>query len=102
MIIDLHCDLLSFLTEQPGRTVNDSLSRCSLPQMVEGRVKVQTLALFAQAGPSSIQRGEQQAAAFLQLLTTPPFALIASEIYCDRSDCVNSEAERSERGRPFP
>ena len=75
MIIDLHSDLLSFLVEQPGRNVDDPLSRCSYPQMKEGGVKLQTLALFSKVGPSSILQGEKQVKAFQELLTHSSFAL---------------------------
>jgi len=80
MIIDLHSDLLSFLIEQPGRKVDDPLSRCSQPQMVEGGVKLQTLALFSKVGPHSVSQGEKQAQAFKELLSTPSFALAAREM----------------------
>lgn len=80
MIFDLHSDLLSFLTEQPGRAIEDPLSRCSHPQMIQGRVKLQTLALFSQRGSRSVERGEKQVAAFLELLKMPHFACIASEM----------------------
>lgn len=48
--------------------------------MVEGRVKLQTLALFSQRGPHSVERGEKQVAAFLDLLEKPQFALATQEM----------------------
>jgi microsomal dipeptidase-like Zn-dependent dipeptidase len=48
--------------------------------MIQGHVKLQTLALFSQRGSPSVERGEKQVAAFLELLKMPQFAGIEREM----------------------
>jgi membrane dipeptidase len=71
-IIDLHCDLLSFLTHKPERSFKDPVCRCSYPQMVQGHVKLQTLAIFAQTGQHSVEEGTRQVASYHHLSTKYP------------------------------
>jgi len=71
-IVDLHCDLLSFLAHKPGRSPDDPLSRCSYPQLRQGGVKLQTLAIFSQTGPDSVKEGCKQVDHFLKLLSNYP------------------------------
>lgn len=71
-VIDLHCDLLSFLSEKPGRSPNDPLCRCSFPQMQRGHIKLQTLAIYAPTGSGSIEKGRSDVDHFLKLLSEYP------------------------------
>ena len=71
-IIDLHCDLLSYLADKPGRTPNDPASRCSYPQLQAGHVQLQTLAIYTATSPHSIEKGRAQIEQFLQLLKHYP------------------------------
>lgn len=59
-IIDLHCDLLYYLTVNPNRTAYDLVARCAIPQLHQGNVKLQTLAVFTETEPHSVQRALQQ------------------------------------------
>lgn len=59
-IVDLHCDLLFYLAGSPQRTPYDSVARCAVPQLRQGHVKLQTLAVFTQTGPDSTQRASHQ------------------------------------------
>src|SRR5690348_10127932 len=82
-VIDLHSDLLSFLTHREGRSVDDPHSRNSIGQMVSGNVKLQTLAIFSKTGSTSVEQGKKQIACFEQLLRTQkercfPVQLIAA------------------------
>jgi membrane dipeptidase len=68
-IIDLHSDLLSYLTHKDGRLPDDSLSRNSFPQMQAGNVAVQTLAIFSHTAERSVEQGKKQIDHFQHLLT---------------------------------
>ncbi len=61
-IIDLHCDLLTYLQQDPKRTPYDPLARCAIPQLRQGGVKLQTMAIWAitQAGSSNVGLGQLQ------------------------------------------
>ena len=59
-VIDLHSDLLSFLAKKENRSTDDPLSRNSFPQMLSGRVVLQTLAIFAATSSHSVDQGKQQ------------------------------------------
>ena len=67
MIADLHCDLLCYLQRDPKRTPHDRAVRCSIPQLREGGVKVQTMAIFSETTPGSSENGWAQAEIFRQL-----------------------------------
>src|SRR3990167_3521542 len=74
-IIDLHCDLLSFLAEHPSRTTKDPLSRASYPQMLLGGVKVQTLAVFTETTPQAFTCAKKQLAILDALLEKEAYRL---------------------------
>ncbi len=71
-IIDLHNDLLSYLTDKPGRSPEDPISRSSYAQLSRGNVKLQTLAIFSITGNKSTANGRSQADQFLKLLAEYP------------------------------
>ena len=72
MIIDLHNDLLSYLSHKTGRSPEDEASRSSHPQMVQGGVKLQTLAIFSITGSNSVASGQSQVREFIKLLRHYP------------------------------
>lgn len=59
-IIDLHCDLLAYLSMGKERTPYDTISRSSLPQLKKGRVKLQTLAIYTLTQKGSTWAGLEQ------------------------------------------
>lgn len=63
-VVDLHCDLLYYLLNDPKRTPKDPQARCSFPQLKEGGVSLQVLPIFSV--DSSVE-GEKQIALFQQL-----------------------------------
>ena len=73
-VADLHCDLLAYLVvgEMQGlkRTPNDALSRASLPQMRQGGVALQTLAIFVTSRPGWSAIGHKQAEIYARLVET--------------------------------
>lgn len=66
-IADLHCDLLHYLTKSPERTAYDLRVPCGIPQLQEGGVKLQTMAIFCETYPDSSAFGVRQAQLFHQL-----------------------------------
>ena len=68
-IIDLHNDLLFYLSHKPGRSPEDSVSRSSYQQLNRGNVKLQTLAIFAKTGKNSVENGQKQVDNFLKLIS---------------------------------
>jgi membrane dipeptidase len=71
-IIDLHSDLLSYLSHRSGRSPKDPLSRSSYSQLAQGHVKLQTLAIFSITGSKSLENGQAQVDQFLKLLQEHP------------------------------
>lgn len=70
-IIDLHCDLLGYLEDQPGSTPDDvEKIGCALPHLRAGGVKLQVCALFATSASGSSERGMKQGDIFRDLVDT--------------------------------
>ncbi len=59
-MIDLHCDLLSYLAVDPKRTPYDNQCRCSFAQMEAGGISMQVLAVFVETFPGSTISGTRQ------------------------------------------
>ncbi len=60
MIIDLHCDLLGSIEQNPNLTFDSPGTNCSLPQLKEGGVTLQTLAVAAITRRGSARIAERQ------------------------------------------
>jgi membrane dipeptidase len=70
-ILDLHCDLLSYLEVAPGSTVHDADAiGCALPHLRAGGVRVQVMALFALTEAGSTGSGQRQVD-FYRAITAP-------------------------------
>lgn len=68
-IIDLHCDLLSYLN-RPNSNINNSEDiGCSIPYLKEGNVKLQVMAIFAPTEAKSHQMGLEQSEIFKDIST---------------------------------
>ena len=76
---DLHCDLLSYLEFAPGRSPLDKIARCSIPQLREGKVAFQALAIFSRTMPKSEESGCAQARWFRRILEEHPQSLAPLE-----------------------
>ena len=63
-IIDLHCDLLSYLLRPKSDINNTDDIGCAIPYLKEGSVKLQVLAIFAATEAESHQKGIQQSEIF--------------------------------------
>ncbi len=83
MIIDLHSDLLSYLTHKPGRSPDDPISRSSYPQLKEGRVKLQTLAIASTTESNSVDLGRAQVEHFLKLIKEHPLCFSSCRLPFD-------------------
>ncbi len=68
-VVDLHCDLLSYLAEEGHHTPSDPESRCSFPDLLKGGVQLQTLALFTKTRPGSTLAAAPQVAIYANLRT---------------------------------
>ena len=71
-VTDLHCDMLLYLQHDDGRTPFDTCVRCAIPQMRNGRVKMQIMALFAETEKGSAELGLKQADVFKVLANRYP------------------------------
>lgn len=71
-IADLHCDLLCYLGNNSKRSPYDPAARCSIPQLKEGNVKVQILAIFTETAQGSFTKGLAQANIFRDLPKSYP------------------------------
>ncbi|CAN5448304.1 dipeptidase [soil metagenome] len=69
-IIDLHCDLLSYLTRKGSDPNNSNDIGCSLPLLREGNVKLQVLAIYTAVGDDSVHLAQKQAEEFEKLCET--------------------------------
>lgn len=67
LVADLHCDLLCYLAGDLNRTPYDLVSKCSIPQLMAGHVKLQVMAIFVETSPGSLVRGTKQMQAFQSL-----------------------------------
>ncbi len=66
-VADLHCDLLLYLASNPARSAKDPDSRCSIPQLREGNVKLQTMAIFVETNKDSLKHGMAQVEVYKKL-----------------------------------
>lgn len=66
-IFDLHCDLLAYLALSPDRDPYHPSIRCSAPQLNDGNVKRQVLAISSETGIYSLLMGLKQLEIFLSL-----------------------------------
>jgi len=68
-VIDLHCDLLSYLAEEPGADP-DNIGEigCAIPRLDEGNVKIQVLAIYSGAMAQTEGSVERQIDCFRELV----------------------------------
>ncbi len=67
-VADLHCDLLLFLQMKKERTPFEPICRASHPQMHQGGVKLQTMAIFTYPKKGSVESAREQ----LEIFSTLP------------------------------
>ena len=66
-VIDLHCDLLSYLTRPNSSIYNTEDVGCAIPYLKEGNVKLQIMAIFAPVKEKSHEYGLLQSEIFKKL-----------------------------------
>lgn len=66
-VYDLHCDLLLYLAHSSERTPFQKEARASIPQLKEGGVLFQTMALFTTSKPGCSENGRKQIEAFKKM-----------------------------------
>lgn len=91
-IIDLHCDLLSYLEGDPNRTPYHPEVGCSIPQLKAGNVKLQTLAVFTKTRPDSVQKGTAQFRLY-QELAHRHFDMVENNYAIENASSFCSEEE---------
>jgi membrane dipeptidase len=74
-VIDLHCDLLSYLTQPNSTIYNTEDMGCAIPYLNAGNVKLQVMAIFAPTENKSQKFGILQSEIFRNL------ALQENELY---------------------
>ncbi|MFN0064896.1 MAG: dipeptidase [Chlamydiales bacterium] len=67
-IADLHCDLLAYLAGGKNRDIIDRQALCSLPQLQEGDVGMQTLAIFTETGTGAVDSASRQMVCYRDIL----------------------------------
>ena len=69
-VIDIHCDLLDYLQNVPRATpfIKDKIG-CSVPSLVEGKVKLQILAIYTTTQKGSAELALKQSLIFRNLYT---------------------------------
>ncbi len=69
-IIDMHCDLLSYLEHVPGADPFFSKIGCNLNALKAGNVKLQIMAIYTGTEKGSSETGLKESEIFKELLTT--------------------------------
>ena len=78
-IIDLHCDLLSYLAKTPNASIHNTEDiGVALPFLKAGHVKHQVLAIFAPTQKGSVALAQKQVKAYKMLLQEDNFYPITS------------------------
>ena len=96
-IADLHCDLLWYLSLDPKRTAYDLQARCAIPQLKNGHVKIQTMAIFVETNAGSVENGLAQANIFKELPKKYPDVFYNVGKFQD-SDVLNEMEDSSKIG----
>jgi membrane dipeptidase len=71
-VIDLHCDLLSYLESVPNSSPFDKEIGCSIPAMKEGNVALQIMAIYTATEKGSAACALKQSEIFKNLLVDHP------------------------------
>ena len=89
MIIDLHCDLLGCVEWESKLHFEHPDTNCSIPQLLQGGVKLQTMALGVLTRPGSSRVAERQVELYQKLLkeyqtvaSFNAFAADSSKLHC--------------------
>lgn len=84
-IVDLHCDLLLYLSSGNNRSPFDDRSLSSIPQMQKGNILLQTLAVFTETGKNSVLEATKQIQIFKQL---PQLSQNAFSLYTKKENAI--------------
>jgi len=77
-IFDMHCDLLAYLATTPGAdAMNSQDIGCAIPHLQAGNVKLQVQAMFTKTEAGSSKVGQQESAAYRDLLRVHADKLLA-------------------------
>lgn len=92
-IIDMHCDLLVYLTDVPG-SAPDKVEEigCALPSLAEGNLKLQVMAIYSAAEPGSTHYAGLQRDMFKQLAEEDGNSLTAVTDVKSLQEAVQSDS----------
>lgn len=93
-IANFHCDLLSYLEEGENRTPYDPESRTSIPQLRQGGVVLETLAIYTKTKKGSATKGEKQ----FEIFKTLPQEDIRFVLAIENASGICEEDEPFEKG----
>ncbi len=94
-LIDIHCDLLSYLQDAPHPDpLNRNSIGCSLPALEEGNVKLQVMAIYTATEKGSTELGLEQSLIFKNIL----HKYNDHVILCSEPDAINAVASSSKTG----
>jgi membrane dipeptidase len=71
-IIDLHCDLLAYMSSIDSADAFSDEINCSIPALLEGNIVLQTLALYSATNDNSVSSATDQAHYFSDLMEEFP------------------------------
>lgn len=67
-IMDLHCDLMVYLSDVPGSAIDNVADiGCALPALMQGNVKLQVMAIYCATEPGSTEYARLQSEIFQEL-----------------------------------
>jgi len=106
MTIDLHCDLLGCVEQEPKLHFEHPDTNCSIPQLLQGGVRLQTLAVAAITRPGSTGVTQRQVELYQKLLKEYPSVAPYSEylLTSEKLHCIFAIENASgllEEGEPF-
>ncbi|MDN4165610.1 membrane dipeptidase [Cytophagales bacterium LB-30] len=71
-VVDLHCDLLSFLNGVKNEPFATELIGCALPHLKQGNVQLQVMAIYSDYAKGSVARAAGQGQHFVTLIENYP------------------------------
>lgn len=90
-LIDLHCDLLAYLTSITDATPldDDGTIGCSFPALYEGNIALQTMAIYSATGEGSVASGIEQSDTFAEMLEEYPDLVVGFDDFDDTDDILS-------------
>ncbi len=90
-LVDLHCDLLAYLANVADASAfdDDGSIGCSIPALSDGKVALQTMAIYSATGENSVGSGIEQSDLFADLMEEYPDYVVAFDDFTDTDDILS-------------